>query len=252
MHPRVIQVPPIGPGSNSATRAPRRRASSAAEIPAAHKGKPWARLGVDVDAGFKPLYVVPADKKKTVKALKDALADADELILATDEDREGESIGWHLTEVLSPKVPVRRMVFHEITRDAIQNALLETRQIDRSLVDAQETRRVLDRLVGYTISPLLWKKIAPRLSAGRVQSVATRLVVEREWARLDFVAAGYFDLKANLEQSGQAFDATMTHLGERRLATGKDFDENTGRLREGLADLSPTPATQTNAAKTLN
>jgi DNA topoisomerase-1 len=146
--------------------------SSAAEIPAAFKGKPWARLGVDVEAGFKPLYVVPADKKKTVKQLKDALADADELILATDEDREGESIGWHLTEVLKPTVPVRRMVFHEITRDAIQHALTETRSLDTRLVDAQEARRVLDRLVGYTISPLLWKKIAPRLSAGRVQSVA--------------------------------------------------------------------------------
>jgi len=211
--------------------------SNAKEIPAAHKGKKWARLGVDVEGGFKPLYVVPADKTKTVKTLKDALAGADELILATDEDREGESIGWHLTEVLKPKVPVRRMVFHEITKDAILGALDQTREIDTRLVDAQEARRVLDRLVGYTISPLLWKKIAPRLSAGRVQSVALKLVAEREWARLDFMTAGYHDLKATLEKDAQPFDATMTHVGEQRIATGKDFDEATGEMKEGLRDV---------------
>jgi DNA topoisomerase-1 len=211
--------------------------SSAAEIPAAHKGKPWARLGVDVDHGYKPLYVVPADKKKTVKMLKDALAEADELFIATDEDREGESIGWHLLEVLNPKVPVRRMVFHEITKDAITKALTQTRDLDTRLVDAQEARRVVDRLVGYSISPLLWKKIAPRLSAGRVQSVAMKLLVEREWARLDFMTASYWDLKATLEKDAQRFEATMTHLGEKRLATGKDFDESTGKLKEGVRDV---------------
>ncbi len=211
--------------------------SSAAEIPAAVKKEKWARLGVDVEHGFKPLYVVPADKRKTVKGLKDALAGADELILATDEDREGESIGWHLLEVLKPKVPVKRMVFHEITKDAILRALDQTRALDNRLVDAQEARRILDRLVGYTISPLLWKKIAPRLSAGRVQSVAVRLLVEREWERLDFVTASYWDLKAQLEKDAQRFEATMTHLGEKRLATGKDFDESTGKLKEGLKDV---------------
>src|SRR5690606_10952502 len=211
--------------------------SSAAEIPAALKKEPWARLGVNVAEGFQPLYVVPADKRKVVKQLKDALKEADELILATDEDREGESIGWHLLEVLKPKVPVRRMVFHEITRDAILRALRETREIDERLVDAQETRRILDRLVGYTISPLLWKKIAPRLSAGRVQSVAVRLLVEREVERLDFVSAAYWDLAATLVKDGQAFEAQMTHLGDRRLATGRDFDEKTGRLKEGADAL---------------
>ena len=144
--------------------------SSAREIPASARGAPWARLGVDVDGGFRALYVVPAKRRGTVKELKQALKGATELVIATDEDREGESIGWHLVELLEPKVPVRRMVFHEITRDAILGALADTRQIDVDLVRAQETRRILDRLVGYTLSPLLWKKIAPRLSAGRVLS----------------------------------------------------------------------------------
>jgi len=152
---------------------------SAAEIPEKYKGEAWARLGVDVEHGFEPLYVVDPDKKKTVAQLKKQLADADELLLATDEDREGEAIAWHLLEVLRPKVPVRRMVFHEITRDAIEQALDETRDVDERLVDAQESRRILDRLYGYEVSPVLWKKIMRGLSAGRVQSVATRLVVER-------------------------------------------------------------------------
>ncbi len=212
--------------------------SSAAEIPAAVKKEKWARLGVNVEDGFTPLYVVPADKKKTVKQLKDALKDADELYLATDEDREGESIGWHLLEVLKPRVPVRRMVFHEITREAILRALDETRDLDARLVDAQETRRVLDRLVGYSVSPLLWKKIAPRLSAGRVQSVAVRLLAEREWERLDFVTAAYHDLKATLDKDGVAFEARMSHLGAHRLATGKDFDETTGSLKPGADVLA--------------
>ncbi|CAN5514384.1 type I DNA topoisomerase [soil metagenome] len=210
--------------------------SSAAEIPAAVKGEKWARLGVNVDDGFAPLYVVPADKKKIVKELKEALKNADELLIATDEDREGESIGWHLLEVLKPKVPVRRMVFHEITRDAIAEALSKTREVDSRLVDAQETRRILDRLVGYTISPLLWKKIAPRLSAGRVQSVAVRLLVQRERERLDFMSASYWDLMAELGHHGQTFGATLAQLGGIRLVSGRDFDENTGKLKAGIKE----------------
>src|SRR5262245_60390017 len=170
--------------------------ASAAEIPDAKKGEPWARLGVHVEDDFDPLYIIPGSKRKVVSELKARLKNADELILATDEDREGESIGWHLHEVLRPKVPVRRMVFHEITREAIQKALNETRGIDQDLVHAQETRRILDRLVGYTVSPLLWKRIAPKLSAGRVQSVAVRLLVMRERERRAFVAGVYWDLKA--------------------------------------------------------
>ncbi|HLY86053.1 MAG TPA: DNA topoisomerase, partial [Gaiellaceae bacterium] len=168
---------------------------SAAEIPDKYKGEAWARLGVDVEHEFEPLYVVDPDKKKTVAQLRKQLADADELLLATDEDREGEAIAWHLLEVLQPKVPVRRMVFHEITRDAIERALGETRAVDERLVDAQESRRILDRLYGYEVSPVLWKKITQRLSAGRVQSVATRLVVDRERARIAFVVADYWDIE---------------------------------------------------------
>ncbi len=210
--------------------------ASAAEIPAKYRDEPWARLGVKVDDGFKPLYVVAPKKKQVVNKLKKMLEGASEVYIATDEDREGESIGWHLVELLEPKVPIRRMVFHEITEDAIVRALDETRQIDRNLVDAQETRRVLDRLVGYTLSPLLWRKIAPRLSAGRVQSVAVRLLVMREKERLAFIPAGYFDLKAQLArlEEGKPFDSVLTHVGNLRVATGKDFDDNTGRLKEGL------------------
>src|SRR5690625_5629549 len=178
--------------------------ASAAEIPEEFKGRPWARLGVQIDDGFEPLYIVSPSKQKVVRELKKALKDADELFIATDEDREGESIGWHLIELLKPKVPVKRMVFNEITSDAIVRALDETREIDRNLVDAQETRRVLDRLVGYSISPLLWKKIAPKLSAGRVQSVAVRLLVIRAKERLAFVPASYWDLKARLAKQESA------------------------------------------------
>ncbi|NDJ87223.1 MAG: type I DNA topoisomerase [Chloroflexi bacterium] len=205
---------------------------SAKEIPAAYKDKPWSRIGVDVDNDFAPLYVVPSDKKKVIKELKQRLKEADELILATDEDREGESIGWHLTEVLKPKVPVRRMVFHEITREAIEAALESTRQIDEKLVRAQETRRILDRLVGYTISPLLWKKVAPGLSAGRVQSVAVQILVERENQRLAFVPASYWDLRATILAHKQTFPATLVSVGGQRVATGKDFDDNTGKLKK--------------------
>src|SRR3954447_13330327 len=173
--------------------------SRSADIPAEHKKEPWARLGVDVEHDFEPLYVVNPDKKQQVAKLKAALRDADELLLATDEDREGEAIAWHLMEVLQPRVPVRRMVFHEITPQAIRDAVESPREINRSLVDAQETRRILDRLYGYEVSPVLWKKVMPRLSAGRVQSVATRLLVERERARMRFRSAEYWDLEATLD-----------------------------------------------------
>ncbi len=205
----------------------------ASEIPPKMKGVEWARLGVNVDEGFEPLYVVPADKRKVVRELKDHLKDADELILATDEDREGESISWHLLQVLAPKMPVKRMVFHEITREAIQAALSDCRDVDDRLVRAQETRRILDRLVGYTLSPLLWKKIAWGLSAGRVQSVAVRLLVLRERERRAFRAGTYWDLKAQLEQQGQGFEAQLVSVDNVRIATGKDFDEATGRIAEG-------------------
>src|SRR6266513_2499348 len=201
---------------------------SAAEIPEKYKGEPWARLGVDVEHGFEPLYVVDPDKKKTVAQLKKQLADADELLLATDEDREGEAIAWHLLEVLKPKVPVRRMVFHEITREAINRALDETRDIDERLVDAQETRRILDRLYGYEVSPVLWKKIMRGLSAGRVQSVATRLVVERERERMAFRAAEWWDLLGTFDP--ESFEARLVSVDGQRVATGRDFGRD-GQLR---------------------
>jgi DNA topoisomerase-1 len=209
--------------------------SNASEIPAKYKGEKWARLGINVEAGFDPLYVVPRDKKPTVKKLREALREADELIIATDEDREGESIGWHLLEVLRPeidkrKLPVKRMVFHEITREAIERAARETRDLDLALVDAQETRRILDRLVGYSVSPVLWRKVAPKLSAGRVQSVAVRVIVERERERLAFVPSTYWDLQADLEKEGSRFEAKLTHVAGQRVATGKDFDPDTGKL----------------------
>lgn len=195
----------------------------AADIPAKYKDEKWARLGVDVDNDFEPLYIVTKEKKDTVKQLKAMLADASELYLATDEDREGESIAWHLTEVLKPKIPVRRMVFHEITPGAIQEALDNPRDLDTHLVDAQETRRVLDRLYGYEVSPVLWKKIKPKLSAGRVQSVATRIIVERERERIAFRAASYWDLEGAFDVSGESFTAKLVAVDDTRLATGKDF-----------------------------
>lgn len=207
--------------------------ASASEIPAKYKDEEWSRLGVNVEADFDPLYVIPKDKKKIVKELSEALKSADELILATDEDREGESIAWHLTEILKPKVPVKRMVFHEITREAIEEAIQNCRTIDTRLVEAQETRRILDRLVGYTVSPLLWKKVAPGLSAGRVQSAAVRLLVLREMERLNFKSGSYWDLKATLDARSQQFTAQLVALGGVRLATGKDFDENTGKIPKG-------------------
>lgn len=206
--------------------------ANAKEVPAKLKKEKWANLGINTDNDFEPLYVISSDKKKVVKKLKDLLDDSDELILATDEDREGEGIAWHILEVLKPKVPVKRMVFHEITKEAIVDALKNFRQINMDLVDAQETRRVIDRLAGYTISPLLWKKIAPGLSAGRVQSVAVELVVQRERERMRFRSGSYWDLRATLSPEGQnaTFTADLQHLDGKRLATGKDFDESTGKL----------------------
>ncbi|HEV8180518.1 MAG TPA: type I DNA topoisomerase [Gaiellaceae bacterium] len=212
---------------------------SAAEVPEKYKGEPWARLGVDVEHGFEPLYVVDPDKKKTVAQLRKELADADELLLATDEDREGEAIAWHLLEVLKPKVPVRRMVFHEITRDAIERALGETRDVDERLVDAQESRRILDRLYGYEVSPVLWKKIMRGLSAGRVQSVATRLVVERERERMAFRAAAWWDLLATFDP--ESFEARLVSLDGQRVATGRDFGPD-GKLRGEASQLDEAAA----------
>jgi DNA topoisomerase-1 len=207
---------------------------SAAEIPEKYKGESWARLGVDVEHGFEPLYVVDPDKKKTVAQLRKQLSDADELLLATDEDREGEAIAWHLLEVLKPKVPVRRMVFHEITRHAIEQALEETRDVDERLVDAQESRRILDRLYGYEVSPVLWKKIMRGLSAGRVQSVATRLVVERERERMAFRAAEWWDVLATFDP--ERFDARLVSVEGQRVATGRDFGPD-GKLKGDARQL---------------
>lgn len=204
---------------------------SASEIPAKAKGEDWARLGVDVDHDFEPLYVVPKERKSQVKKLKDLLAKADVLYLATDEDREGEAIAWHLVEVLKPKVPVRRMVFHEITRPAIEEAFASPRGLDDRLVQAQEARRILDRLYGYEVSPVLWRKIQPKLSAGRVQSVAVRIVVERERERMAFTAAGYWGIEgtfAPLDHLEQVFSAELHSVDGARVATGKDFD-STGK-----------------------
>jgi DNA topoisomerase I len=202
--------------------------TGAAEVPAKYKGEKWARTGVNVDNGFEPLYVVNPDKRATIRSLKDALAGADELLLATDGDREGEAIAWHLMQELKPKVPARRMVFHEITQAAIAEAVANPRDLDEDLVDAQETRRILDRLYGYEVSPVLWKKVMPRLSAGRVQSVATRLVVDRERERMAFRSASYWDLDAILDAGSDAepplFPARLTRVGERRVAQGRDFD----------------------------
>ena len=208
--------------------------NNASEIPASHKGDPWAKLGVNTADQFQRLYVVPKEKKKVVKELRAALETADRLLLATDEDREGESISWHLLELLKPKVPVKRLVFHEITQEAIDRALAHPRELDQNLVQAQEARRVLDRLVGYTLSPLLWKKVAYGLSAGRVQSVAVRLLVQRERSRLAFRSGSYWDLKAKLEHQRQVFEARLTHVAGTRVATGADFDQNTGAIKTGL------------------
>ena len=211
---------------------------SASEIPAKFKDQAWAKdWGIDVDGEFEPLYIVPKEKRDTVKNLKSMLTDASELYLATDEDREGEAIAWHLIQILKPKIPVRRMVFHEITPDAIQRAIDNPREIDADLVDAQEARRILDRLVGYGLSPVLWRKVKPKLSAGRVQSIAVRVIVERERERIDFVAAGYWDLKATFSTgSEERFEATLIKVDGDRLASGKDFGDD-GRLANETAKV---------------
>ena len=220
---------------------------SAADIPAKYKKEKWARLGVDVENGFKPLYVVDPGKKEHIKHLKALAADADEILLATDEDREGESIAWHLLEVLKPKVSVKRMVFHEITKKAIQAAIDNPRELDRCLVDAQEARRILDRLYGYEVSPVLWKKVMPRLSAGRVQSVATRIIVERERARMAFVTSCYWDLKAVFEAAAgtpKDFSAELQSVAGRRIASGKDFNSEGQLTKPELLHLNEEAATK--------
>jgi DNA topoisomerase-1 len=205
--------------------------SSAKEIPSQYRQEQWARLGVDTENDFMPIYVVSAQSKQHVAALKKLLKDAEELLLATDEDREGEAISWHLLEVLKPKIPVRRITFHEITEEAIAKALSQPRDVDRQLVRAQESRRILDRLYGYSLSPVLWKKVRTKLSAGRVQSVAVRLIVEREEARQAFCTAAYWDVEAQLSTPTVAFSAVLVSIAGQRLAGGKDFDPDTGQLR---------------------
>jgi len=225
---------------------------NAADVPAAHKGESWARLGVDVDNGFSPLYVVSPDRRQQVTRLKQLVKEASEIYLATDEDREGEAIAWHLIDTLKPTVPVRRMVFHEITREAIARAVANPRELDTALVDAQETRRILDRLYGYEVSPVLWKKVLPKLSAGRVQSVATRIVVERERARMRFTAADYWSLDGLFEVTERRADADagepttlrarLVTVDDSRVATGRDFDADTGTVTSDVVHLDEAGA----------
>ena len=210
--------------------------SDASEVPADLKKQKWAKLGIDVEHDFKPLYVVPAEKKEHLRKLRAAVKEANILYLATDEDREGESISWHLLQELEPKCEIKRLVFHEITKTAILEALEHPREIDMDLVEAQETRRIVDRLYGYTVSPLLWKKVRPKLSAGRVQSVACRLIVERERERIRFKSAGYWSLEgtfAGTSGDKTPFAANLVALAGARVATGRDFDADTGALKDG-------------------
>ena len=216
------------------------------ELPADMKKGPFGKFAVDVDNGFEPYYVVDPDKKKKVAELKRLLKDASELYLATDEDREGEAIAWHLLEALKPRVPVKRMVFHEITREAIQRAVNDTREIDTAMVDAQETRRILDRLYGYEVSPVLWRKVRQGLSAGRVQSVATRMVVERERERMAFVRSSYWDVEGDFtpDAASQQFTARLSSVDGVRVATGRDFADD-GRLTgKGVVHLDEALATR--------
>ncbi|MDY5584407.1 MAG: type I DNA topoisomerase [Arcanobacterium sp.] len=220
------------------------------DLPAEMKKGPFGKFAVDVEGDFSPYYVVSPDKQKKVSELRKLLKSADELFLATDEDREGEAIAWHLLEALKPKVPVKRMVFHEITREAIERALTNTRELDTKLVDAQESRRILDRLVGYEVSPLLWRKVAPSLSAGRVQSVTTRLIVERERERMAFIAAGYWDVATTFEKNDSEFTAKLLSFGGARIATGKDFDDS-GKISGKSAKEAPL-ILQEQSAKALS
>jgi DNA topoisomerase-1 len=210
---------------------------NASEVPAAIRDKPWGRMGVDIEHGFRPYYVVPRDKAGRIRDLRAAVRDATEVLLATDPDREGESISWHLRELLKPTVPVRRIEFHEITAEAVRRAIADARDIDLQLVDAQESRRIVDRLYGYMVSPVLWKKVQTGLSAGRVQSVAVRLVVEREEARRRFRTSLYWGLEASIGAPDGTFRAALARLGDERVASGRDFDPETGELRAGSARL---------------
>ena len=217
----------------------------ASDIPESQRGTPWAKLGIDIENGFEPYYVVNSDKKEQIARLRRLLKDADELYLATDEDREGEAIAWHLLEILKPKVPVKRMVFHEITPSAIAEALSQTRDVDRNLVDAQETRRILDRLYGYELSPVLWRMIGKGLSAGRVQSVATRIVVERERERMQFMAAGYWDLTATVADAGTdtgSFTTRLVAVDGTRVASGRDFGDDGRPSRDDVRVLDEVAA----------
>jgi DNA topoisomerase-1 len=217
---------------------------SASDVPKEIKAKDWGRLGVDVDQDFTPYYVVPSDKRKQVAHLKTAMKEASELLLATDPDREGESISWHLTQVLKPRIPVHRIVFHEITENAVKEALDNPSDVNENLVRAQESRRILDRLYGYTLSPVLWKKVQTGLSAGRVQSVAVRLIVEREEERRAFRSAEYWDIEAAMKGEGREFVATLARINEQRIASGKDFDAQTGVLKNQNVRLLDGPTTQ--------
>src|SRR5437879_2501665 len=221
----------------------------AAEIPQRYRGEPWARLGVDVDNDFQALYVVPSDKKQQVSKLKTLLKDADELYLATDEDREGEAIAWHLLEELKPKVPARRMVFHEITPEAIARAVANPTELNHGKVDAYQTRRVLDRLYGYEVSPVLWKKVMPKLSAGRVQSVAIRLVVDRERERIAFTGAQYWDLEAEFAPQDQAKAAEVASFGATLVQTAIAAARAQVRELYGADYVPDAPRTYTSKVK---
>lgn len=220
---------------------------NAAEVPKAYKNEPWARTGINVDDGFKPLYVENADKRAHIRLLKQLVKDSDELYLATDEDREGEAIAWHLIEVLNPQIPVKRMVFHEITPAAIAAAVNSPRELDRKMVDAQEARRILDRLYGYEVSPVLWKKVLPQLSAGRVQSVATRIVVQRERERMDFRAASYWSVSgtfAAVSGDTREFSASLASIDGVKLASGRDFGDDGRLAREDVTVLDESAASK--------
>ena len=222
--------------------------NNAGEVPETIKGKDWGSMAVDVDHDFQPYYVVSSDRRGTIRDMKAALKEASEVLLATDPDREGESISWHLLELLKPKVPVHRIVFHEITEEAVRDAIAHSREIDRNLVDAQESRRILDRLFGYKVSPVLWKRVAPKLSAGRVQSVAVRLVVEREEERKVFRKAGFWNLEARLCGEGREFAATLVRVDGKRVAVGKDFDAATGKPGNGTVTVLDGPGSAALAA----
>src|SRR5262245_4400387 len=226
---------------------------NASQIPESIKDEPWKNLGVNVNDNFTPVYVIPPGKSKQIKLLKDKLKTADALYLATDEDREGEAISWHLLEVLKPKVPVHRLVFHEITKDAIHAALASPREVDDGLVRAQETRRILDRLYGYEVSPLLWRKVRPKLSASRVQSVAVRMIVERERERMAFKSATWWDLIGKFAKSNdQQLEADLVSVDGKKIPSGSNFDPATGKLKNPDMMLLDGPTAQALAERVRN